>query len=191
MSAVASSIYPGMEPPPLEDYFTSIHRAFRSLPVSYSSELWCEPGRALSAEFNSMIVQVEKRRGNELFINEGAYGALYDAAHVDWRFPVKRIDAHGQEAHEGAMEEFAFYGPTCDDADYMEGPSSFPPVSSRATISRSACWVPMARRCARVSTALAPGNGERHRRADGQPVLWQAPRSARLGQCRVAALIGV
>jgi ornithine decarboxylase len=120
------SIYPGMEPPPLEDYFASIHRAFESLPVSYSSELWCEPGRALSAEFNSMIVQVEKRRGNELFINEGAYGALYDAAHVDWRFPVKRIDAHGQEAHEGAMEEFAFYGPTCDDADYMEGPFVLP-----------------------------------------------------------------
>jgi ornithine decarboxylase len=147
------SIYPGMEPPPLEDYFASIHRAFESLPVSYSSELWCEPGRALSAEFNSMIVQVEKRRGNELFINEGAYGALYDAAHVDWRFPVKRIERRAW----GAMEEFAFYGPTCDDADYMEGPSSFPPTSSRATISRSACWAPMARRCARVSTALAPG----------------------------------
>jgi ornithine decarboxylase len=24
------------------------------------------------------------------------------------------------------MEEFAFYGPTCDDADYMEGPSVLP-----------------------------------------------------------------
>jgi ornithine decarboxylase len=34
---------------PLEDYFASIHRAAESLPVSYSSELWCEPGRALSA----------------------------------------------------------------------------------------------------------------------------------------------
>ncbi len=121
------SIYPGMVPPPLEDYFASIHRAFESLPVSYSSELWCEPGRALSAEFNSMIVQVEKRRGNELFINEGAYGALYDAAHVDWRFPVKRISVTGQDIDdEAAMEDFAFYGPTCDDADYMEGPFALP-----------------------------------------------------------------
>jgi ornithine decarboxylase len=120
------SIYPGMVPPPIEDYFASIHRAFESLPVSYSSELWCEPGRALSAEFNSMVVQVEKRRGKELFINEGAYGALYDAAHVDWRFPVKRITSFGEEAHEGTMEEFAFYGPTCDDADYMEGPFVLP-----------------------------------------------------------------
>ena len=69
-----------------------------------------------------MIVQVEKRRGNELFINEGAYGALYDAAHVDWRFPVRKIGA--DEA--GATTDFAFYGPTCDDADYMEGPFALP-----------------------------------------------------------------
>ena len=117
------SIYPGMEPPPLEDYFGVIHRAAESLPVSYSSELWCEPGRALCAEYNSMIVRVEKRRGNELYINDGAYGALYDAAHVGWRFPVRSLadDAEGVQE-----EDFAFYGPTCDDADYMEGPFTLP-----------------------------------------------------------------
>ena len=118
------SIYPGMEPPPLEDYFASIHRAAESLPVSYSSELWCEPGRALSAEYSSLIVQVEKRRGNELYINEGAYGALYDAAHVGWRFPVSRVGEEDQGS--GQMAEFAFYGPTCDDADFMEGPFLLP-----------------------------------------------------------------
>jgi ornithine decarboxylase len=53
------SVYPGMEPPPLEDYFDVIHRAAESLPVSYSSELWCEPGRALCAEYNSMVVKVD------------------------------------------------------------------------------------------------------------------------------------
>ena len=116
------SIYPGMEPPPLEDYFGAIHRAAESLPVSYSSELWCEPGRALSAEYNSLIVRVEKRRGKELYINEGAYGALYDAAHVDWRFPVKCLE----EGRTKGEDDFAFYGPTCDDADYMEGPFRLP-----------------------------------------------------------------
>jgi ornithine decarboxylase len=116
------SIYPGMEPPPLEDYFGAIHRAAESLPVSYSSELWCEPGRALSAEYNSLIVQVEKRRGNELYINDGAYGALYDAAHVGWRFPVRCLN----EARGEAVADFAFYGPTCDDADFMEGPFRLP-----------------------------------------------------------------
>ena len=116
------SIYPGMEPPPLEDYFGSIHRAAESLPVSYSSELWCEPGRALCAEYNSMIVKVEKRRGDELFINDGAYGALFDAAHIDWRFPVKCLSGERR----GGEEAFSFYGPTCDDADYMKGPFLLP-----------------------------------------------------------------
>ncbi|HEY0958864.1 MAG TPA: type III PLP-dependent enzyme, partial [Novosphingobium sp.] len=116
------SVYPGMEPPPLEDYFAVIHRAAESLPISYSSELWCEPGRALCAEYNSLIVKVEKRRGNELYINDGAYGALFDAAHLGWRFPVCCLSKGRSEIEEG----FSFYGPTCDDADFMEGPFPLP-----------------------------------------------------------------
>ncbi|MFM5917113.1 MAG: type III PLP-dependent enzyme [Novosphingobium sp.] len=116
------SIYPGMEPPPLEDYFGAIHRAAESLPVSYSSELWCEPGRALCAEYNSLIVKVEKTRDDELYINDGAYGALYDAAHVGWRFPVRCLS----EGRSEQLKGYSFYGPTCDDADYMEGPFMLP-----------------------------------------------------------------
>ena len=33
------SIYPGMEPAPLEAYFDAIHQAFEALPISYSAEL--------------------------------------------------------------------------------------------------------------------------------------------------------
>jgi ornithine decarboxylase len=116
------SIYPGMEPPPLEDYFQIIHQHFYALPIAYNAELWCEPGRALCAEYSSMIVQVNKRRGTELYINDGAYGALYDAAHVAWRFPVKALEDDLRDAD----EDFAFYGPTCDDADYMAGPFALP-----------------------------------------------------------------
>ncbi|MBN8819911.1 MAG: type III PLP-dependent enzyme [Sphingomonas sp.] len=117
------STYPGMEPPPLHDYFRAIHRAFESLPISYSAELWCEPGRALSAEFSSLLVRVEKRRGNELFINDGAYGALFDAAHLGWRFPVQLLRP---EANEADLVAFSFYGPTCDDMDHMAGPFHLP-----------------------------------------------------------------
>ena len=120
------SIYPGMTPPPLEDYFGVIHRAAESLPVSYSSELWCEPGRALCAEYNSLVVRVEKRRGNELYINDGAYGALFDAAHVGWRFPVKLLREDGAVNDGEELEGFSFFGPTCDDMDFMEGPFELP-----------------------------------------------------------------
>jgi ornithine decarboxylase len=116
------SSYPGMEPPPLEDYFTLIHRYFEALPISYSAELWAEPGRALSAEYSSIIVKVEKRRRDELYINDGAYGALFDAAHVAWRFPVRALEDDLRQP----LAEFSFYGPTCDDADFMKGPFMLP-----------------------------------------------------------------
>jgi ornithine decarboxylase len=117
------SVYPGMEPPPLEAYFDVISRAFESLPISYSAELWCEPGRALSAEYASLLVRVEKRRGDQLYINDGAYGALFDAAHIGWRFPVKLVREEESDARD---MPFSFYGPTCDDLDHMAGPFLLP-----------------------------------------------------------------
>ncbi len=117
------STYPGMEPPPLEAYFEVIHKAFESLPISYSAELWCEPGRALCAEYASLLVRVERRRGDELYINDGAYGALFDAAHIGWRFPVQLVRESGSHAKDVA---FSFYGPTCDDMDRMAGPFMLP-----------------------------------------------------------------
>jgi ornithine decarboxylase len=117
------SAYPGMTPPPLEQYFRVIHEAFEALPVSYSAELWCEPGRALSAEYASVLVRVERRRGEELYINDGAYGALFDAAHIGWRFPVALL----REPESNAKDVgFSFYGPTCDDMDHMVGPFELP-----------------------------------------------------------------
>ena len=117
------SSYPGMEPPPLDLYFETIHRAFEDLPISYSAELWCEPGRALCAEYASVLVRVEKRRGDTLYINDGAYGALFDAAHVGWRFPVRLVREQASDAKDMA---FSFYGPTCDDLDHMAGPFLLP-----------------------------------------------------------------
>jgi ornithine decarboxylase len=117
------SSYPGMEPPPLETYFSVIHQSFEALPISYSAELWCEPGRALCAEYASVLVRVEKRRGDELYVNDGAYGALFDAAHIGWRYPVRLI--REQDSHVRPMQ-FSFYGPTCDDLDRMTGPFELP-----------------------------------------------------------------
>ena len=117
------SWYPGMEPPALEAYFEVIHRSFEDLPISYSAELWCEPGRALCAEYASVLVRVEKRRGNELYINDGAYGALFDAAHIGWRYPVRLVRDEESDAKD---MEFSFYGPTCDDLDHMAGPFELP-----------------------------------------------------------------
>lgn len=117
------SSYPGMEPPPLDTYFSVIHSGFEALPISYSAELWCEPGRALCAEYASIVVRVEKRRGAELYINDGAYGALFDAAHIGWRYPVRLLREKESRVRPA---DFSFYGPTCDDLDRMAGPFALP-----------------------------------------------------------------
>jgi ornithine decarboxylase len=117
------SAYPGMTPPPLERFFETIHRAFESLPISYSAELWAEPGRSLCAEYSSVVVRVERRRGTELYINDGAYGTLFDAAHIGWKYPVQLLREPESDARD---MDFSFWGPTCDDLDYMKGPFPLP-----------------------------------------------------------------
>ena len=142
-----------MEPPPLETYFAVIHQAFEALPISYSAELWCEPGRALCAEYASVLVRVEKRRGDELYINDGAYGALFDAAHIGWRYPGPARPRAGIERPADASSASTARPATTSTA--WPGRSSFPATSAPATISRSACSAPMAARCAPSSTASA------------------------------------
>ena len=117
------SVYPGSEAPSLDAYFAVIHRAFEALPVSYSAELWAEPGRALCAEYASVLVRVEARRGDVLHLNDGAYGSLFDAAHIDWKFPVALVRDTPSRAKDMG---FSFYGPTCDDMDFMRGPWELP-----------------------------------------------------------------
>jgi ornithine decarboxylase len=115
------SIYPGMEPPALQSYFDAIKAGFESLPVSYDAALWCEPGRALCAEYASVIVRVEKRRDDVLYINDGVYGSLFDAGTPEWRYPVQLL----RDSRARTMA-FRFYGPTCDDMDFMKGPFELP-----------------------------------------------------------------
>ena len=120
--------YPGMEPPALESYMDEIRAAFDQMAVGYSCQLWCEPGRALVAEAESLIVKVDARRDNTLYINDGAFGALYDAAHCQWVFPARAYTAEGQPMPERSLKPFGLYGPTCDSADYLAGPFMLPPT---------------------------------------------------------------
>ena len=117
------SVYPGMIPPDMADYVDSIHRGFAEMMVHETTELWCEPGRALVAESTSILCKVELKKGDALYLNDGAYGSLFDAAHVKWPFPVKLI-RDGEAASE--LKPFRFYGPTCDSIDHLPGPFWLP-----------------------------------------------------------------
>jgi ornithine decarboxylase len=122
------SVYPGMVPPALADYMDSIHRGFEDMKVHETTELWCEPGRALVAEASSVLARVELKKGDALYLNDGSYGSLFDATHAKWPFPVKLIRPESINGGEAGAElkPFRFYGPTCDSIDHMPGPFWLP-----------------------------------------------------------------
>ncbi|HNQ36159.1 MAG TPA: hypothetical protein PKN80_08875, partial [bacterium] len=60
--------------------------------------VWGEPGRALVAQGVSVVVQVQHRRGAELFINDGIYGSLSDAGAPGFRFPVRLVGRQSDAA---------------------------------------------------------------------------------------------
>lgn len=118
------SRYPDSNPAPLMSFIDAIKAGIETMPVREDVRLMCEPGRALVAEAESLIVRVDARRGDDLFINDGAYGTLYDAAHLGFTFPVRLVSR--TPAPNEPMVPFSFYGPTCDSIDFMKGPFPLP-----------------------------------------------------------------
>ena len=116
------SLYSNMTPPPLTAYFDKINQALSELPSNY--EILAEPGRALVAESMSLIVRVDLRKGDILYINDGIYGGLFDAGSLNFHFPIKRISS--KQPRDIKLMPFSFYGPTCDSIDYMPGPFWLP-----------------------------------------------------------------
>lgn len=116
--------YPDFTPPPLDDFMAAIHRGVAKLALPAHTRVWCEPGRALVAAGGSVVVQVERRRGSELFINDGVYGSLSDAGVPAFRFPCRLVRPEGES--EAELQAFSFWGPTCDSADKMKGPFHLP-----------------------------------------------------------------
>ena len=119
------SVYPGMNPPDLERYMQTIHRSFMKLDLGGNVRLWAEPGRALVAESGSLVVRVDLRKDNALYINDGTYGGLFDAGQPEFVFPTKMIRTKGME-QSTEYAPFMFYGPTCDSIDMMKGPFMLP-----------------------------------------------------------------
>ncbi len=118
------SCYADSEPAPLSSFFETIAAGIEKLPVRDNVRVMCEPGRALVAESESLIVRVDARRGNDLYINDGAYGTLFDAAHLGFVFPTRMVSR--QVPASEPLAPFELWGPTCDSIDQMKGPFMLP-----------------------------------------------------------------
>ena len=117
------AIYPGMNPPPMIDYVKAIKTGFEEMFVAQNATLWAEPGRALVAEAGSTVARVELRKGDALYLNDGAFGTLFDATHLNWSFPAKLLRDEPSRAKDAP---FRLYGPTCDSMDAAAGPFMLP-----------------------------------------------------------------
>lgn len=109
--------YRDMTPPPMAQYLELIARKFENMPVTENCALWCEPGRAMVAEATSIIARVELVKGNFVYLNDGAYGNLFDATHVNWPFETNVLRAFGEASAE--LKPYRVFGPTCDGIDEL------------------------------------------------------------------------
>jgi ornithine decarboxylase len=121
------SIYPGMAPQGLQSYFHEIFDSIAKVNFAPSCQIWCEPGRALVAEAGSLVVRVEGRKNNMLYLNDGTYGGLFDAGHPGFIYPAKAMRFGENLVNlNSELAPFGFYGPTCDSLDTMHGPFYLP-----------------------------------------------------------------
>ena len=118
------AIYPDLKPESLIKYMEEIKKGIKNLKLNKLPEIMCEPGRAIVAESGSSIVKVILRKKQNLYINDGTYGSLFDAGVPNFIFPSKMITASRIQSKK--LTSFSFFGPTCDSLDYMKGPFLLP-----------------------------------------------------------------
>ena len=118
------SVYPDLNPESLSNYMIEIKKEINNLKLNRLPEIICEPGRAIVAESGATIVKVILRKRNNLYINDGTYGSLFDAGVPNFVLPTKMITDGRVQSKK--LTAFSFFGPTCDGLDYMKGPFLLP-----------------------------------------------------------------
>ncbi|MBK1697896.1 type III PLP-dependent enzyme [Rhodovibrio salinarum] len=115
------AVYLGTQAPEIGDYMAAIRRGLDRLQLPESCRVLSEPGRALVADGQSVLVQVLLRKGSQLYINDGVYGSLSEMTAASVRYPVRLIRVEkGQVITSTAPEEiFDAHGPTCDSLDMI------------------------------------------------------------------------
>lgn len=109
--------YAGVDTPPLGEFFAEIEAGLKELRLRRDCVVMCEPGRALVAEGCSLVVQVQLRKEDQLYVNDGIYGSLSETVTAGIRFPHRLIRLRESPAE--SCREFTVYGPTCDSTDVL------------------------------------------------------------------------
>ena len=116
--------YTGGEPV-FEVFVNEIKQAIADLDFAGDPEYWCEPGRALCAEGQSIVTRIDLRRDGDLFLNDGVFGGLSELKYLGAHFPLRVMRCDGT-VRQGAAREYRLFGPTCDNVDSCPGPFLLP-----------------------------------------------------------------
>jgi ornithine decarboxylase len=116
--------YLGTNMPALEEYMRAIEEGVRLLNLRRDCVLMCEPGRAMVAHGASLVVQVQLRKGDQLYINDGIYGSLSEVVQAGIHLPVRLWRLEGEPARD--FRTFSMAGPTCDSLDVLPAEYSLP-----------------------------------------------------------------
>jgi ornithine decarboxylase len=122
----------GMDILPLSAYFDVIREEIAKLKLPKTCEVWGEPGRALSGDGSTLVVKVNLRKSDLLYINDGSFGNMFEICSMGWKNAASliRVARKDQKSPSKKLVPFRFYGPTCDSVDYMPGPFMLPEDTS-------------------------------------------------------------
>jgi ornithine decarboxylase len=109
--------YPGTAVPPLETFMAEIEAGLQALRLRRDCILMCEPGRALVADGMSLVTQVQLRKGDQVYINDGIYGSLSETVTAGLLLPTRLVRLRGAPAE--TLRPFTLNGPTCDSLDVL------------------------------------------------------------------------
>ncbi|WP_227010746.1 hypothetical protein [Pelagibius marinus] len=110
--------------PALDTFMAAIRDGLKRLKLSPTVEIFSEPGRALVAHGCSLLTQVQLRKDDRLYINDGIYGSLSEMSQVAIRLPARLIRLAGPVSDK--LGEFVLNGPTCDSLDVLPGTFALP-----------------------------------------------------------------
>lgn len=117
--------YPGSENINFSEFFTNIKESLKQSNLPNDCEIWCEPGRAFTGPSQSLVVQIQLRKGEYLYINDGVYGSLFESCDfTKQNYPAELVRLFGRPRKN--LVPFKFFGPTCDSVDRMAGPFYLP-----------------------------------------------------------------
>lgn len=118
------ALYEDDRPPELSAYFEAIYQAFDQSRLRRDCVLMCEPGRGLVASGCTLLAQVQLRKDNKLYINDGIYQSLSETLAGKMKLPARLINPTRNISED--FQDFQILGPTCDNLDILPEPFHLP-----------------------------------------------------------------